>query len=82
MRWMESGGRRVEVVGSMRSIASRGYTGSLDSLLFLQFELVVYWHSNFQGVVKFDLCAQMARSSLSEYAVIGDMFEIAHGGVR
>lgn len=79
---MESGGRRVEVVGSMRSIASRGYSGSLDALFFLQSELVVYWHSDFQGVVKFDFMCTNSAVFPCEYAVIGDMFEIAHGGVR
>lgn len=29
MRWMESGGRRVDVVGSMRSIPSQCCSGSL-----------------------------------------------------
>lgn len=30
--------------------------------LFLQFELVVYWHSGFERVVKFNLSERMARS--------------------
>ena len=61
MRWMESGGRRVEVVGSMRSIASRDCSGSWE-FFFLKFELFVYWHSDFERVVKFGLSARMARS--------------------